>query len=144
MDDTIAAVATPVGGALAVLRVSGPEARQILGSLFSGRIEPRRVGFGDLRHQGELLDRATAVFYPGPASFTGEDMAEFIIHGGQAVVRRVLEALLQCGARLATAGEFTRRAFLNGKLDLTEAEAVLAATPDTVEEAPDFGQFRDE
>lgn len=125
MFDTIAATATPVGGALAVLRVSGPAARQILAALFSGSIAPRRVGYGDLRFEGQLLDRATAVFYPGPASFTGEDMAEFIVHGGQAVVRRVLDAILHCGARPADAGEFTRRAFLNGKLDLTEAEAVM-------------------
>ena len=125
MHDTIAAVSTPTGGALAVVRVCGPDARRILTRIFSGSPEPRRVSYGRLTWQGELIDMVTAVFFQGPASFTGEDMVEITTHGGQAVVQRALNAVLAAGARPAEPGEFTRRAFLNGKLDLAQAEAVM-------------------
>lgn len=132
--DTIAAVSTPPGkGGVALLRVSGPGTLQVLGAVFrtgAGKAlsdpEPRRAYYGTIRTPGEeeMIDDGIAVFYPAPHSFTGEDVAEITCHGGVLVTRTVLCALLCAGARQAEAGEFTRRAFLNGKLRLSEAEAL--------------------
>ncbi|HEY0789815.1 MAG TPA: tRNA uridine-5-carboxymethylaminomethyl(34) synthesis GTPase MnmE [Chthoniobacterales bacterium] len=129
--DTIAAVATPPGeGAIAMVRVSGPEARRILGEVFqprhgAGPETPRRTCLGAVADGAGVIDHGMAVWYRGPASYTGEDVVELTCHGGMLVVQRVLEALLRHGARLAEPGEFTQRAFLNGKIDLTQAEAVM-------------------
>ena len=136
MQDTIAAISTPAGaGAIAVIRVSGPEAITIGEGLFSGRgmRKERVLRFGGFRHRGEILDSGMLAVFPGPRSYTGEDMAELHCHGGALVSARLLQAVLLEGARQAEPGEFTRRAFLNGKMDLTRAEAVMdvirAATP---------------
>ncbi|UCH78185.1 MAG: tRNA uridine-5-carboxymethylaminomethyl(34) synthesis GTPase MnmE [Candidatus Coatesbacteria bacterium] len=128
-DDTIAALASPPGrGALALLRVSGPATRDLLAALFRApaAVEPRRARLGELvhPHSGEVLDRAVVVFYEEPHSYTGEDLAEITVHAGPAVVEGALEALCDAGARPAEPGEFTWRAVANGKLDLTEAQAV--------------------
>jgi len=127
--DTIAALATPIGrSALALLRVSGRECGRILRAVTRGlpaQIEPRRpylVSFVDA--SGQALDRGLATFFAGPASATGEDVAELSIHGSPVVAERMLAALIAAGARGARAGEFTERAFLLGKMDLLEAEAV--------------------
>lgn len=131
MEDTIFALATPVGGALAVVRLSGPGSRRALEKAFTGRIEPRYMAHGYLVEAGERIDSVMAVFFQGPHSYTGEDMAEIYLHGGQAVVGRALGLLGALGLRQAGPGEFTQRAFLNGKLGLSEAEAVqdlIAAT----------------
>lgn len=131
MQDTIFALATPVGGALAVVRLSGPASRRVLERAFTGRVEPRYMAHGFLVEAGERVDSVMAVFFQGPHSYTGEDMAEIYLHGGQAVVRRALALLGALGLRQAGPGEFTQRAFLNGKLGLSEAEAVqdlIAAT----------------
>ncbi|MDT8368101.1 MAG: tRNA uridine-5-carboxymethylaminomethyl(34) synthesis GTPase MnmE [Longimicrobiales bacterium] len=127
MIDTIAAIATPPGvGALAVLRISGPRAFEIAGALATFPLEPPRTAhLVTLRsHDGEPLDQGVVTLFPDPASYTGEEMVEISTHGGHVAPRLVLDALLRAGARLARAGEFTERAWLNGKLDLLQAEAV--------------------
>jgi tRNA modification GTPase len=130
-DDTIAAIATAPGrGALAVLRVSGPGAAAVLARLCSAlegeRPAPRVQRLLALRHPetGELLDRALVTLFPAPHSYTGEDVVEISTHGGALTPQLVLDALYAAGARPAEPGEFTRRAVLNGKLDLLQAEAV--------------------
>ena len=125
MQDTILALSTPVGGALAVLRLSGPKTKQILERVFSGGAEHRLVRYGKLSDEGGMIDRVTCVYFAAPQSYTGEDMAEITTHGGQAVVRRAMAALVAAGSRMAGPGELTRRAFVNGKLDLAQAEAVM-------------------
>lgn len=125
MNDLIYALATPVGGAIAVVRISGPGAEALLKRVFTGRGAPREMAYGRVVDgAGETLDEAMAAFFPAPRSYTGEDMAELYLHGGQVTVRRVL-ALLGCHARSARPGEFTERAFLAGKMDLVQAEAVM-------------------
>jgi tRNA modification GTPase len=129
-DDTIAAIAS--GGAVSVLRVSGPDAVAVANRAWRGaaplsREAPRRLFLGRCRTSAladDPGDAAMAVVMPGPASYTGEDVVELHCHGGSLVSGRVLATLLRVGARAAAPGEFTRRAFLNGKLDLTQAEAV--------------------
>lgn len=127
--DTIFAPATPAGrGGVAVLRISGPGAGSAL-QVLTGRAlpAPRLATLAELRDPADAmpLDRGLALWFPGPASYTGEDVVELHLHGGRAVTRGVVEALSRIeGLRPAEPGEFTRRAFLAGKLDLTEAEAV--------------------
>ena len=126
MNETIFALATAPGqSAVAVIRISGGAARHATRSV-AGRLPgPRLAGLRRLRDaEGATLDRALVLWFPGPASYTGEDSAEFHVHGGPAVVASIMAALAQTGARLAEPGEFTRRAFENGKLDLDQAEAV--------------------
>jgi len=126
-EDTIAAVASPAGtGAVALLRVSGRGALAVVRGLWSGgELKPRRAVLGSVMENGAVLDAVLATYFRGPASFTGEDTVEISCHGGVLVTRRILEALLRAGARAAEPGEFTQRAWLNGKLDLTQAEAVM-------------------
>ncbi len=131
IDDTIAAVSTALGeGAIAVLRVSGPKAREIGAQFFRGadlaKVAPRFANYGDFVDADEaVLDSGLATVFAGPASYTGEDLVEFGCHGGVLVTRMLFERLLQLGCRPADPGEFTQRAFLNGKMDLTQAEAVM-------------------
>ena len=124
--DTIFALssgALPAG--IAVVRVSGPNAAQALEKLAGILPEARRAMSATLRWQGDMLDHALILWLPGPATATGEDIAELHLHGGRAVVASVLDALgRQPGLRLAEPGEFTRRAFSNGKLDLAQAEGL--------------------
>lgn len=130
--DTICAISTPPGvGGIAVIRVSGPRAMEISDRVWEGKplreTPGHKVRFGriiDPSHGGELLDEGVATVFRAPASFTGEDVVELSVHGSRYVQRRLLEILVGQGARLADAGEFTRRAFANGKLDLAQAEAV--------------------
>lgn len=128
--DTIASVSTAPGvGAIAVLRVSGPAAVAVLRRLAPGlseEPEPRRATLLDIHDpdDGERLDRAVVTFYAAPASYTGEDLVELSCHGGRLVPGLVLDACLRAGARRAEPGEFTRRAYLRGKLDLVQVEAV--------------------
>jgi tRNA modification GTPase len=126
MTDTIFALATAPGrAAVAVLRLSGPRARRALLGLAGKAPSPRRATPRVLRAaDGTALDRALVLWFPAPASYTGEDCVELHLHGGAAVVDAVAEALLGAGLRLARPGEFTRRAFENGKLDLDQAEAI--------------------
>jgi tRNA modification GTPase len=126
MTDTIFALATAPGrAAIAVVRLSGPDAGAILRAVGGGALKPRTATLRTLTNtQGETVDRALVLWFPGPASYTGEDCGELHVHGGAAVVDGVMAALAELGARLAEPGEFTRRAFENGKLDLDQAEAV--------------------
>ncbi|MBO5906640.1 MAG: tRNA uridine-5-carboxymethylaminomethyl(34) synthesis GTPase MnmE [Clostridia bacterium] len=130
--DTIAAVSTPPGkGGVAVIRMSGEQADRIGESLFSPKgnltyreLKPRVQYYGYIVRCGEVIDDVLLVRYPAPKSYTGEDTVEISCHGGTLITRTVLEALLTEGARAAEPGEFTRRAFINGKLTLTETEAI--------------------
>ena len=130
--DTIAAIATPLGtGAVGIIRLSGENALEIAARVFSPYklnslkdAEPYMMYLGRL-DCGGVKDRALAVFFRAPASYTGEDMVEFHCHGGAALLGHVLNGLLSLGARIADRGEFTRRAFLNGKMDLSDAEGVI-------------------
>src|SRR5690606_7667489 len=124
--DTIYALATPPGrGAVAVIRLSGPEAERALAVLGASGLSPRRASLRRLSDgRGVLIDQALILWMPRPASFTGEDCAELHLHGGLAVVEAAMAALAETGLRAAEPGEFTRRAFQNGKLDLAQAEAV--------------------
>ncbi len=128
--DTIAALSTPPGrGAIAVVRVSGAGAREVLRGVTPGLGDPpppRRPTLARIRDPAgdETLDRGLVTFFPGPDSYTGEDLAELSVHGGPLLAAMVVEACCRAGARPAEAGEFTRRAYLNGKLDLVQAEAV--------------------
>jgi tRNA modification GTPase len=128
VDETIAAIATPPGrGAIAIVRCSGPDARRIVERVFRSRtpLADRVATYGEiLDADGALLDRGLALAMDAPRSVTGEDVIELHVHGSPVVARETLRALLAAGARAAGPGEFTRRAFLNGKLDLSAAEAV--------------------
>ncbi|HEY6201032.1 MAG TPA: tRNA uridine-5-carboxymethylaminomethyl(34) synthesis GTPase MnmE, partial [Candidatus Binatia bacterium] len=136
-EDTIAAVATPPGeGGVAIVRLSGPDAERIAREIFfrsggkDGTLRSHTLHRGSIRdpRTGALVDEALAVLMRRPKSYTGEDVVEFHCHGGQLVTRRVLELALARGARQAEPGEFTQRAFLNGRVDLAQAEAVLDLT----------------
>jgi tRNA modification GTPase len=124
--DTIFAVASGTGqAAIAVMRLSGPASHTMLGKLCGRVPAPRRASFRRLHDiRGAELDQGMVVWLPGPGSYTGEDSAELYLHGGRAVLHDVADALVALGARPAEPGEFTRRAFLNGRMDLTECEAV--------------------
>ncbi len=130
LHDTIAAVSTPYGkGGIAVIRISGDDTAAVLRDCFSTSgpypVEhPRRACFGSVMREGETIDSGIAVYFAPGASFTGEASAEISCHGGTAVTAAVLEAVFRAGAQPAGPGEFTRRAFLNGKLSLTQAQAV--------------------
>jgi tRNA modification GTPase len=132
VQETIAAIATPPGeGALAVIRISGPGALAVADTVFRAAKSPsamdeRRVAFGRIIDaHGEVIDEVLLTVFRNPRSYTGEDLVEISGHGGSLVASRVLAAVLESGARMARPGEFTERAFLNGKLDLTQAEAVM-------------------
>src|ERR1700733_1097936 len=125
--DTIFALASgSTRAAIAVMRLSGPNAGATLGTLCGGTLPtPRHAALRRLRDKaGMTLDHGLVLWLPGPGSYTGEDCAELHLHGGRAVIEGVAEALTACGLRPAEPGEFTRRAFLNGRMDLVEAEAV--------------------
>ena len=126
MTDTIFALATAPGrGAVAIVRVSGPATKHALETLAGSTPRPRLASLRSIKAaDGAMLDRALLLWFPAPASFTGEDCAELHLHGGPAVVDGVTLALINAGARLAEPGEFTRRAFQNGKLELSQAEAI--------------------
>lgn len=125
LSDTIVAGATPAGGALAVVRLSGEGTKSVATALLgTAPFSPKRSTKRVASHNGVVIDEVVAVFSIGPASATGEDTLELTCHGSALVVRALLDACVANGCRLAEPGEFTRRAFLNGKLDLAQAEAV--------------------
>lgn len=132
LSDTIAAVSTPVGeGGIAVIRISGPNSLLILKSTFrrihDGGFQSHRFYYGEilLPESGMVIDEAMCVFMQAPRSFTREDVVEIQCHGGTLIIQQILALVLRQGARLAEPGEFTRRAFLNGRIDLLQAEAVI-------------------
>jgi tRNA modification GTPase len=125
--DTIVAIATPPGrGGIGVVRISGPSARDVAARI-SGRSAPlaaRHATLTDVQVDGIALDRAVVTFFPTPHSYTGEDVVEISAHGSPVVLRGIVEAAMRAGARLAAPGEFTFRAYLHGRMDLVQAEAV--------------------
>jgi tRNA modification GTPase len=134
LDDTIAAIATPLGeGGLAVIRISGPQALAVADRCFNpvggGAVKPsaaatHTIHFGHVVHQGQKVDEVLLAVMLAPRTFTREDVVEITCHGGLLPAKMVLDAVLKSGTRLADPGEFTRRAFLNGRIDLAQAEAV--------------------
>lgn len=137
-DDTIAAISTPIGeGAIGVVRVSGPEALPIANQVFNGQLSHRRLSLGQVLDPGDgsVLDEVMATCMLAPNSYTCEDTVEIYGHGGAVSLQAVLKALLASGARAAGPGEFTLRAFLNGRMDLSQAEAVR----DVIEAKTDAG-----
>ncbi len=125
-DDRIAAIATPLGrGGVGIVRVSGPDLRPLAEALLGRVPVARRAVVEAFRDgAGEVIDEGIALYFPAPRSYTGEDVLELHGHGGVTVMHALLQRCLEVGARLAEPGEFTRRAFLNGKLDLAQAESV--------------------
>jgi tRNA modification GTPase len=129
--ETIAAISTPIGeGAIAIVRLSGSAALAVLNRVFVGDVAPeafvpRRVMLGRIQDDAGKVDDVLVTWFRAPNSYTGEDLVEISCHGGILVTRRVLDLVLAAGARMADPGEFTQRSFLNGKMDLTQAEAVI-------------------
>lgn len=144
MIDTIFALATPPGrGAIAILRLSGPGVDAALTALGAGGLTPRLAALRTLRHDGEMVDQALVLRFPRPNSYTGEDSAELHLHGGRAVVEAASRALIALDVRPAEPGEFTRRAFQNGRMDLAQAEAVadLIDAETSAQKAQALGQL---
>lgn len=135
--DTIAAIATASGnGGVGIIRISGSKARQIAVELTRLELKPRYAHFCPfLEHNGSLLDSGLCLFFPAPASYTGENVVELQGHGGMVVLDMLLRRVLSLGARLAHPGEFTERAFLNNKLDLAQAEAVADLIESSTEQS---------
>ena len=132
MDDTISAIATALGvGSIGVIRLSGPDSLAIADRIFTGREKlgkenARKLLYGHiLDRKGQPIDEVLAVYMPGPHSYTGEDVCEIQCHGGRQALQEILSLTYQAGGRPAEPGEFTKRAFLNGRLDLAEAESVM-------------------
>ena len=132
MDDTISAIATALGvGSIGVIRLSGPDSLAIADRIFTGREKlgrenARKLLYGHiLDRKGQPIDEVLAVYMPGPHSYTGEDVCEIQCHGGRQALQEILSLTYQAGVRPAEPGEFTKRAFLNGRLDLAEAESVM-------------------
>ena len=128
MQSTICALASGQGGAVALVRLSGPDALVLTHTLTGNTVllEPRRQTFCPLYDGKHILDKALVTYFKAPHSFTGEDVVEFAVHGSPYIKGRLLELLCAYGARPAKRGEFSQRAFLNGKLDLVEAESICA------------------
>ena len=130
MEDTICAISTSKGvGAISIVRVSGSEAITIVNNIFKGKdltkVNSHTINYGHIEYKGEVIDEVLVSVMKGPKTFTTEDVVEINTHGGIAPTNKVLEVLLEIGCRLADPGEFTKRAFLNGRIDLLEAEAVM-------------------
>lgn len=136
-NDTIAAIATPAGrGGVGIIRLSGPRVQYIAEQMLGQLTKPHRAAHRQfLGNDGHVLDDGVAIYFPGPHSFTGEDVLELQGHGGKIVMDMLLQACLQFGARLARPGEFSERAFLNDKLDLAQAEAIADLIDSSSEQA---------
>ncbi len=124
---TICALATAPGGALGIIRISGPKSLEILSRIFSRNLtdaQPNTIQYGHIKDGEKIIDEALVSIFRAPHSYTGEDSAEISCHGSRYILNKVIELLIQNGCRMALPGEFTQRAFLNGKMDLSQAEAV--------------------
>ncbi len=127
MNETICALATAPGGALGIIRVSGPQSLEILSRIFTKNLseaQPNTIHYGHIKDEVEIIDEVMVSIFRAPHSYTGEDSAEISCHGSRYILNKVLELLVQQGCRMAEPGEYTMRAYLNGKLDLSQAEAV--------------------
>lgn len=126
--DTIAAIATALSNSgISIIRISGKDSLNIIGKIFktSSTLEPNKIVFGKIYKDGNILDTVLVSYFKAPKSYTGEDICEINCHGGNEITREILELVLENGARLATPGEFSKRAFINGKMDLAQSEAVI-------------------
>ncbi len=151
LNDTIAAISTPVGeGGIGIVRISGGAAEEIARKLFlkkqSGGMQSHRFYYGEIvdPESGDILDEAMLVLMRAPRSYTREDVLEIQCHGGYLLVRKVLDLVLRLGARTAEPGEFTKRAFLNGRIDLLQAEAVIEVIRGKTEAALALAQHQRE
>ncbi len=127
-EDTIAAISTAYGeGGIGVIRISGEDTLDIVGKIFSHELEPRKMTYGHIRDNvtGDLVDEVMVCYFKAPASYTAEDVCEIQCHGSLISLKKILSLVISNGARLAEPGEFTKRAFMNGRLDLSQAEAVM-------------------
>ena len=123
--ETICAIASAIGqSGIGIVRVSGPLAKSTSKKILQADLKPRYAYYGAFYDQNNVIDKGVAIFFPGPNSYTGEDVVEFQGHGGPSVLRKILEITMSSGVRLAEPGEFSKRAFLNGKMDLIQAEAI--------------------
>lgn len=143
-EDTIAAISTAYGeGGIGVIRVSGDNSKEIISKIFAPELKPNVMTYGHIRDnfKGNVVDEVMVCYFKGPKSYTAEDVVEIQCHGSLVSLRKILELVISNGARLAEPGEFTKRAFLNGRLDLSQAEAVIdlikAKTDRTFETAMD-------
>jgi len=130
MEDTICAISTSKGvGAISIIRISGTDAIKYVNQIFDGKdlskVDSHTINYGHIKYNDEIIDEVLVSVMKGPKTFTTEDVVEINTHGGVAPTNKVLEVLLEIGCRLAEPGEFTKRAFLNGRIDLLEAEAVM-------------------
>lgn len=130
MEDTICAISTSKGvGAISIIRISGTDAIKYVNQIFDGKdlskVDSHTINYGHIKYKDEIIDEVLVSVMKGPKTFTTEDVVEINTHGGVAPTNKVLEVLLEIGCRLAEPGEFTKRAFLNGRIDLLEAEAVM-------------------
>ena len=128
--DNICAISTPYGvGAISIIRASGTDAIALVNKVFKGKdltkVKSHTINYGYIVDNGEVVDEVLALVYKAPKSFDGENMVEISCHGGVFVTNQVLKTLLKNGFKMAMPGEFSKRAFLNKKMDLTEAEAVM-------------------
>ena len=128
MEDTICAISTSLSiGAISIIRVSGPKAILFVNSIFSGNLKNAKshtIHYGHIVYKNEIIDEVLVTIMKKPKTYTMEDIVEINLHGGIATTNKVLEILLEVGCRLAEPGEFTKRAFLNGRIDLIESEAI--------------------
>ena len=144
--NTIAAISTPIGqGGIGIVRISGEKALEIVKKVFKTKKESNEFKSYTMKHgyivdNDEVLDEVLVSYFKAPNSYTGEDTCEINCHGGNVVVKRVLELVLQNGAILAEPGEFTKRAFLNGKMDLSQAEAVIDVIKSRTDKAQEVAQ----
>lgn len=139
--DTIAAIATAPGvGGVGIIRISGDKALDICQSLSQIKPSPRKAFFSRFEHKNELIDEGIILYFPNPHSFTGEDVVELQAHGGPVVLNMLLQAVIGLGARMAMAGEFSQRAFLNDKIDLVQAEAIADLISSSTEQAAKAAQ----
>ena len=127
MNETICALATATGGAIGIIRISGPKTLEILSDIFTKSLAkalPNTIHYGHIKDKDEIIDEVLVSVFRAPHSYTGEESAEVSCHGSQYILNKVLELLVKNGCRMANPGEFTMRAYLNGKMDLSQAEAV--------------------
>ena len=130
MEDTIVAISTALGvGAISIIRLSGKDAIEIVNNCFKGKdltkVKSHTINYGFIKNNNEIVDEVLVSVMRAPKTFTTEDIVEINCHGGIIPTKQILETMLQHGARLAEPGEFTKRAFLNGRIDLVESEAVM-------------------
>ena len=128
MSTTIAAIGTALSNSgISIIRISGKDSLNIINKIFksSSKLEPNHIIYGKIIDNDDVLDNVLVSYFKAPHSFTGEDVCEINCHGGNQITKEILEIVLENGAILAEPGEFSKRAFLNGKMDLSQAEAVI-------------------